>query len=41
MLGVNYYINPSLRIMANFAQGDNDLSGDETSQFGLRTQFAF
>ena len=41
MLGVNYYLNPSLRIMANFVQGENDLSGDETSQFGLRTQFAF
>lgn len=41
MLGLNYYINPNLRIMANYSQGDNDQTGDETSQFALRTQFAF
>ena len=40
-LGVNYYINPNLRVMANYAQGENELTGDETSQFALRTQFAF
>jgi len=41
MLGLNYYVNANLRIMANYAQGDNELTGDETSQFAVRTQFAF
>ncbi|MFA6986181.1 MAG: porin [Arenimonas sp.] len=41
ILGVNYYVNPNLRIMANYAQGENDFTGDETGQFALRTQFSF
>lgn len=41
ILGLNYYVNPNLRIMANYAQGDNDFTGDETGQFALRTQFSF
>jgi len=41
LLGVNYYINPNLRLMFNYTQGDNELTGDETGQYALRTQFSF
>ncbi|KFL35490.1 OprO/OprP family phosphate-selective porin [Arenimonas donghaensis] len=41
ILGMNYYINPNLRLMFNYTQGDNDFSGDETAQYALRTQFNF
>ncbi|WP_374607675.1 OprO/OprP family phosphate-selective porin [Thermomonas sp.] len=41
LLGVNYYINPNLRMMLNWTQGKNDKTGDEPSQVALRTQFAF
>lgn len=41
LLGVNYYINPNMRVMANYAFGNNEFSDDETGQFALRTQFAF
>lgn len=40
-LGVNYYVNPALRFMLNWTRGDNELTGDNTSQYALRTQFAF
>lgn len=39
--GVNYYATPNLRFMLNYIRGDNELSGDKTNQFALRTQFAF
>lgn len=41
LLGVNYYINPNLRLMFNYTQGDNELTGDETGQYAVRTQFSF
>ncbi|GAA4800178.1 OprO/OprP family phosphate-selective porin [Lysobacter hankyongensis] len=41
LLGVNYYVNPNLRFMFNYTQGDNEATGDETGQYALRTQFAF
>ena len=41
LLGVNYYINPNMRVMLNWTQGKNDKTGDEPSQIALRTQFAF
>ena len=41
LLGVNYYVNPNLRFMFNYTQGDNQVNGDETGQYALRTQFAF
>ena len=41
ILGVNYYINPNMRVMLNWIQGENDKTGDEPSQLALRTQFAF
>jgi phosphate-selective porin OprO and OprP len=40
-LGLNYYVNPAMRFMLNYTRGDNELTGDDTSQFALRTQFAF
>lgn len=41
LLGVNYYINPNMRVMLNYTQGKNDKTGDEPAQIALRTQFAF
>jgi len=41
LLGLNYYVNANLRFMFNYARGDNEFTGDETSQFALRTQFSF
>jgi phosphate-selective porin OprO/OprP len=41
VLGVNYYINPNMRMMLNWTKGKNDRNGDEPSQLALRTQFAF
>ena len=41
ILGLNYYINPNVRLMFNYTQGDNDFTGDETGQYALRTQFTF
>ncbi len=41
ILGLNYYVTPNLRFMLNYTRGDNELTGDETSQYALRTQFNF
>ena len=41
ILGLNYYVNPNLRFMFNYTQGDNSVTGDETGQYALRTQFAW
>lgn len=41
IFGVNYYVNPNLRFMFNYTKGENDVNGDETGQYALRTQFAF
>lgn len=41
LMGVNYYVNPSLRFMLNYTKGDNDVTGDKTGQYALRTQFAW
>ena len=41
LFGVNYYVNPNLRFMFNYTQGDNQVNGDETGQYALRTQFVF
>lgn len=41
IVGLNYYLNPSLRFMFNYARGDNDVTGDRTGQYALRTQFSW
>ncbi len=41
ILGMNYYVNSNLRVMFNYTQGDNEVTGDETAQYAVRTQFAF
>ncbi|WP_448673635.1 OprO/OprP family phosphate-selective porin [Pseudoxanthomonas mexicana] len=43
ILGVNYYVNPNLRFMFNYTQGDNEVpvNGEETAQYALRTQFSW
>ena len=41
ILGMNYYVNPALRFMFNYTNGDNEVTGDKTGQYALRTQFAF
>ncbi|MCA1714148.1 MAG: OprO/OprP family phosphate-selective porin, partial [Gammaproteobacteria bacterium] len=40
-LGLNYYLNPNLRVMFNYIRGENDFTGDQTGQYALRTQFGF
>lgn len=40
-LGVNYYFNKNVRMMFNYIRGDNELTGDETGQYALRTQLSF
>ena len=41
ILGVNYYVNANLRFRFNYTLGDNEVSGDKTRQYALRTQFAW
>ena len=41
ILGLNYYVNPNMRVMLNWTMGENDRTGDAPAQFALRTQFAF
>jgi len=41
IVGLNYYVNPNLRFMFNYTRGDNELTGDETGQYAVRTQFSW
>lgn len=41
ILGVNYYVNPAMRLMFNYTRGENEVNGDETGQYAVRTQFAW
>jgi phosphate-selective porin OprO/OprP len=38
---VNYYVNPNLRFMFNYTQGENETNGDETGQYAARMQFGW
>ena len=40
-VGLNYYINSNVRMMFNYTRGENEVTGDETGQYALRTQFSF
>lgn len=41
ILGLNYYINPNVRVMFNYTRGDNEFTGDATGQYAVRTQLSF
>ena len=41
ILGMNYYANSNVRVMFNYTKGDNELTGDKTGQYALRTQLSF
>lgn len=41
VFGVNYYLNPAMRLMFNYTRGENEVNGDETGQYAVRTQFAW
>lgn len=41
IVGLNYYLNPSLRFMFNYTHGDNEFTGDKTGQYAVRTQFSW
>lgn len=41
ILGLNYYVNPAMRVMFNYTRGENEVNGDETGQYAIRTQFAW
>lgn len=41
ILGLNYYVNPKVRMMFNYTRGDNEFTGDQTGQYALRTQLSF
>lgn len=41
IVGLNYYFNPNVRLMFNYTKGENEVNGDETGQYAVRTQFSF
>jgi phosphate-selective porin OprO/OprP len=41
VLGVNYYLNPAMRLMFNYTRGENETNLDETGQYAARLQYAF
>lgn len=41
LFGVNYYVNPNVRVMFNYIRGDNSFNGDKTGQYAVRTQLAW
>lgn len=40
-LGLNWFINPNVRMMFNYTRGDNEFVGDKTNQFAVRAQLNF
>lgn len=41
LFGVNYYLSSNMRFMFNYIKGENEVNGDETAQYALRTQIGF
>ena len=41
IIGMNYYHNPRVRFMLNLRFGDDDFTGDETNQLGIRAQMSW
>lgn len=40
-IGLNFYANRHVRVMMNLTFGDDDFTGDNTNQFGLRVQMSW
>ncbi|WP_227718232.1 OprO/OprP family phosphate-selective porin [Microbulbifer sp. Q7] len=40
-IGLNYYANRHVRVMLNLIFGEDDFTGDDTNQLGLRVQMAW
>ena len=40
-IGLNYYANRNVRVMMNLIFGDDEFTGDNTNQFGIRVQMGW
>ncbi|MCK7597118.1 OprO/OprP family phosphate-selective porin [Microbulbifer sp. CAU 1566] len=40
-VGLNFYANRNVRFMFNYIMGDDDFTGDNTDQFGIRAQIGW
>ncbi|WP_226664818.1 OprO/OprP family phosphate-selective porin [Microbulbifer aggregans] len=40
-IGLNFYANRNVRFMFNYIMGDDDFTGDNTDQFGIRAQIGW
>lgn len=41
IVGLNYYVNPKVRFMLNLTFGEDEFTGDDTNQLGLRAQISW